>query len=138
MECYKNENQRQTEIDCYKKENNEILVCMLIGGILYIIYILLRKFILADLFEIDSQYVTDGKMMIYVLLNGIVGIIFFVLPFGWNVLRKHQDKDNIIAFWATIILRILLSGIVGVVAFPYYLVKLIINTMKIKRIQMIE
>ena len=76
-------------------------------------------------------------MMIYVLLNGIVGIIFFVLPFGWNVLRKHQDKDNIIAFWATIILRILLSGIVGIVVFPYYLVRLIINTMKIKRIQMI-
>lgn len=138
MECYKNVNQRQTEIDCYKKENNEILVCMLIGGILYIIYILLRKFILADLFEIDSQSVTDGKMMIYVLLNGIVGIIFFVLPFGWNVLRKHQDKDNIIAFWATIILRILLSTIVGFVAFPYYLVKLIINTMKIKGIQMTD
>ena len=137
MECYKNVNQRQTEIDCYKKENNEILVCMLIGGILYIIYILLRKFIFSDFFEIDSQSITDGKMMIYVLLNGIVGIFFFVFPFGWNVLRKRLNKDSVIAFGAAIILRILLSGIVGIAAFPYYLVRLIINTMKIKRIQMI-
>ena len=127
--CYFHE-----DIDYYKKENNEILICMLIGGIFYIIYILMRKFIFGGFSEIDPQSTMNGKILTYIFLNGFAGIIFFVLPFGWNVLRKHLNKDNIIAFWATLIFRILLSVIVGFAAFPYYLVKLIINTIKIKKI----
>ena len=87
--CYFHE-----DIDYYKKENNEILICMLIGGIFYIIYILMRKFIFGGFSEIDPQSTMNGKIMTYILFNVFVGTIFFVLPFGWNVLRKHLNIDK--------------------------------------------
>ena len=127
------EHRKLTEINYYKKKNNEILICMLIGGLLFISYILMRKYIFGGFSEIDSQSTMTGKIMICILINGIVGSIFFVLPFGWNVLRKHLDKDSIVMFWLTIIIRILLSILVGYVAFPCYVGKLIINTIKIKK-----
>ena len=127
------EHRKLTEINYYKKENNEILICMLIGGLFVIAFILFRYFALGKLFELENEPTLTGKVMAFIVFNTIAGSLLFVLPFGWNVLRKHLDKDSIVMFWLTIIIRILLSILVGYVAFPCYVGKLIINTIKIKK-----
>ena len=130
-----NIHQKLVKIDEYKEENKKILICLGLGFALVIAFILFRYFAFGGLFELENQPTTTGKIMSFLAFNIIAGSLLFMIPFGWRVLKEKLDPDNVVFFWATILIRIVLSCAIGYIAFPCYMVKMIINKIKIGKLK---
>lgn len=130
-----NIHQKLVKIDEYKEENKKILICLGLGFALVIAFILFRYFAFGGLFELENQPTTTGKIMSFLAFNIIAGSLLFMIPFGWRVLKDYLDPDNIVLFWATILIRIVLSCAIGYIAFPCYMIKMIINKIKIGKLK---
>ena len=130
-----NIHQKLVKIDEYKEENKKILICLGLGFALVIAFILFRYFAFGGLFELENQPTTTGKIMSFLAFNIIAGSLLFMIPFGWRVLKDYLDPDNIVLFWATILIRIVLSSAIGYIAFPCYMIKMIINKIKIGKLK---
>ena len=130
-----NIHQKLVKIDEYKEENKKILICLGLGFALVIAFILFRYFAFGGLFELENQPTTTGKIMSFLAFNIIAGSLLFMIPFGWRVLKEKLDPDNVVFFWATILIRIVLSCAIRYIAFPCYMVKMIINKIKIGKLK---
>ncbi len=130
-----NIHQKLVKIDEYKAENKKTLICLGLGFALVIAFILFRYFAFGGLFELENETTTTGKVMSFLAFNILAGSLLFMIPFGWRVLKDYLDPDNIVLFWATILIRLVLSCAIGYIAFPCYMVKMIINKIKIGKLK---
>ena len=130
-----NIHQKLVKIDEYKEENKKIFICLGLGFAFVIAFVLFRYFAFGGFSEVESQSTIEGKIILFILANTIWGSVFFTIPFGWRVLKEHLDPDSIVKFWATILIRVIISSLIGYIAFPCYMVKMIINKIKIGKLK---
>ena len=126
------ENAKIRHIGYIKEDSWAIKKCLLLALALLIAFVLFRYFTVGFA-EVETSHGTFSKIMNGTLVNLVFGSFFFMIPFGWHVLNNFLDPDTLLGFVITLPIRLIASCLVGYIAFPYYMVKLLINRIKISK-----
>ena len=126
------ENAKIRHIGYIKEDSWAIKKCLILGLVFLIAFVLFRYFTVG-FEEVEQSVSLEEKIVSGVFFNLIWGSLFFMIPFGWHVLNNFLDPDTLIGFCITLPIRIIASCLIGYIAFPYYMVKLLINRIKISK-----
>lgn len=124
------ENAKRRHIDYIAEDSSVIKKCFLLAIVFLVAFVLFRYFTVG-FEEVETSHDTFSKIMNGIMANLFYGSFFFMIPFGWHVLKNLLDPDSFLGFWITLPIRIIASSLIGYVAFPYYMVKLLVNRIRI-------